>query len=156
MYSLIQSNMDEEVQNWMETIDDSRYNYLEGMTSGKIQSEKEEVLQEYNEEQKKQWLEKLSSYRVVDNLQDLRLGKYCRWIVLGNQPPVLHGGGYLIKVSFMDNGVYLTCERMKKYKMQVNMDNAVIFQKLTAEELILVMANDYVEGERSSPLPPSI
>lgn len=142
--------MEEDVQTWMETIDDSRYNYLEGMTSAKIQIEKEEVLQEYNEEQKKQWLEKLSSYRVVDSLQDLRLGKYCRWIVT-NQTPVLHGGGYLIKVSFMDNGLYLTCERMKKYKMQVNMDNAVIFQKLTAEELILIMANDFVEGELRSP-----
>jgi hypothetical protein len=145
----------EDVQQWMEKIDDSRYNYLEGMTSAKIQSDKEAVLQEYNEEQKKQWLEKLSSYRVVDNLQDLRLGKYCRWIVVAeNHTAVLHGGGYLIKVAFMDNGLYLTCERMKKYKMQVNMENAIIFQKLTAEEHILIMANDYVEGERSSPLPP--
>lgn len=131
----------EEVHEWMEKIDDSRYNYLEGMTSVIIQRDKEEALHEFPEEQKTKWLEKLTSYRVVDNLQDLRLGKYCRWIVRDE----LHGGGYLIKVSFMDNGLYLTCERMKKYKMQVNMDNAIIFQKMTPEELILVMANDYVE-----------
>ena len=129
----------EDVEKWMEKIDDTQYNYLEGKTSEVLENEKKYVL---NNNEK--LLQSLAMYRVVSNLQELRLGRYCRWIVVGKEEQVsLHGGGYLIKVSFLEKGVYLLCERLKKYKMQVKMDDAIVFQKMTAEEWVVVMANDY-------------
>jgi hypothetical protein len=125
----------EDVEKWMEKIDDTQYNYLEGKTSEILENEKKNVVGD-----KDKLLQSLAMYRVVDNLQELRLGRYCRWIVGDG----LHGGGYLIKVSFSEKGVYLLCERLKKYKMQIKMDDTVVFQKMTAEEWVVVMANDYV------------
>ena len=125
----------EDVENWMEKIDDTQYNYLEGKTSEVLENEKKRAL--HNDDK---LLKSLTMYRVVNNLQELRLGRYCRWVIEGDR---LHGGGYLIKVSFQEKGVYLLCERLKKYKMQIKMDDTTIFQKMTAEEWVVVMANDY-------------
>lgn len=129
----------EDVEKWMEKIDDTQYNYLEGKTSEVLENEKKNVLNNNDK-----LLQSLAMYRFVNNLQELRLGRYCRWIVVGKEEQMsLHGGGYLIKVSFLEKGVYLLCERLKKYKMQVKMDDAIVFQKMTAEEWVVVMANDY-------------
>ena len=135
----------EDVEKWMENIDDTQYNYLEGKTSDVLGNEKKNALGTHNEK----LLQSLTMYRVVNNLQELRLGRYCRWIV--GKGGGLHGGGYLIKVSFLEQGVYLLCERLKKYKMQIKMDDTIVFQKMTAEEWVVVMANDYslVESKHS-------
>ena len=131
----------EDVETWMEKIDDLQYNYMEGKTSLILEKEKQDVLGESEERDK--MLQSLSMYRLVNNLQEMRLGRYCRWIVEKENKKTLHGGGYLIKVSFSEKGVYLLCERMKKYKMQIKMDDTVVFQKMTAEEWVVVMANDF-------------
>lgn len=131
----------EDVETWMEKIDDLQYNYMEGKTSLILEKEKQDVLGESEDRDK--MLQSLSMYRLVNNLQEMRLGRYCRWIVEKENKKTLHGGGYLIKVSFSEKGVYLLCERMKKYKMQIKMDDTVVFQKMTAEEWVVVMANDF-------------
>jgi hypothetical protein len=130
-----------DVEKWMEDIDDTQYNYLEGKTSEVLQKEKEEVFATFSPEMREKLTKSLAMYRFVDTIQEMRLGRYCRWMTAAG---LLHGGGYLIKVSFSDKGVYLLCEKMKKYKMMVKMDeDTIVFQKMTAEEWVVVMANDY-------------
>ena len=147
IFKQVQSDPDvqfsaEDVEKWMEDIDDSQYNYLEGKTSDVLRKEKEEVFELYSTEFRDKMMGSLSMYRLVNTLQEMRLGRYCRWIIMGKEP-TLHGGGYLIKVSFSDKGAYLLCEKMKKYKMMVKMEDAIVFQKMTAEEWVVVMANDH-------------
>ena len=92
--------------------------------------------------------ESLVMYRLVGDLQDARLGRYCRWITEKEGKQTLHSGGYLVKIIFSDKGVSLLCERAKKYKMQLKMDETSVFQKMTAEEWVVVMANNYSEKEK--------
>ncbi len=127
----------EDVEKWMEKIDDTQYSYLEGKTTEVLEKEKRDILDGVDNRDK--LIQSLAMYRYINNLQELRLGRYCRWII----DKGLHGGGYLIKVSFLEKGVYLLCERLKKYKMQIKMDDTIVFQKMTAEEWVVVMANDY-------------
>ena len=134
----------EDIEKWMQEIDDSQYNYLEGKTTAIIEQEKREILQNYDSEIRDKWLRSLSMYRAVNDLRELRMGHHCRWIVHKNN--TLHKGGYLTKVDFRENGVYLLCELLKRFKMQVKMDDTVVFQKMTAEEWVVVMANDYTGG----------
>ena len=134
----------EDVEKWMEKIDGSQYNYLEGKTTSDLDRDKEDSLTEVKEEETRKKIKKsLAMYRLANNIQELRLGRYCRWIVEKEGKNVLHGGGYLVKVIFSDKGVSILCEKMKKYKMQVKLDDATVFQKMTAEEWVIVMANDY-------------
>lgn len=148
IFKLAQSDPDvqftaEDVERWMEKIDDAQYNYLDGKTSDVLETEKNEVFDSYPIKVRESLMKSLTMYRLVNNLQELKLGRYCRWIIEKEDNTTLHGGGYLIKVTFLEKGVSLLCERIKKYKMQVKMDDTIIFQKMTAEEWVVVMANDY-------------
>ena len=134
----------EDIEQWMLEIDDSQYNYLEGKTPAIIEQEKQNVLQDYEPEIRDKWLVSLSMYRVVNDLRELRMGHHCRWIVHKNN--TLHKGGYLTKVDFREKGTYLLCELLKRFKMQVKMDETVVFQKMTAEEWVVIMANDTIGG----------
>lgn len=153
IFKLVQSDPEvqftaDDVEKWMEKIDDSQYNYLEGKTTLVLDQEKEEALaSRFDNECREKMKESLVMYRLVNTLQETRLGRYCRWFSEKDGKPILHGGGYLVKIIFADKGVCLLCERVKKYKMQVKMDETIVFQKMTAEEWVVVMANDYAEKQ---------
>lgn len=139
----------DDVEKWMEKIDGSLYNYLEGKTTSIIEQEKEEALLSIlDNDVRDRMKESLVMYRLVSDLQDARLGRYCRWITEKEGKQTLHSGGYLVKIIFSDKGVSLLCERAKKYKMQLKMDETSVFQKMTAEEWVVVMANNYSEKEK--------
>jgi hypothetical protein len=145
IFKLVQNDPDvqiteEDVEKWMKEIDDSQYNYLEGKTTQVIEQEKMEALEIHDVDRNK-ILMSLSMYRAVNDLRDLRMGHHCRWI--NHKTNHLHKGGYLTKVDFRDKGVYLLCELLKRYKMQVKMEDATVFQKITAEEWVVIMANDW-------------
>lgn len=145
IFKLVQNDPDvqiteEDVEKWMKEIDDSQYNYLEGKTTQVIEQEKMEALEIHDVDRNK-ILMSLSMYRAVNDLRDLRMGHHCRWI--NHNTNQLHKGGYLTKVDFRDKGVYLLCELLKRYKMQVKMEDATVFQKITAEEWVVIMANDW-------------
>lgn len=145
IFKLVQNDPDvqiteEDVEKWMKEIDDSQYNYLEGKTTQVIEQEKMEALEIHDVDRNK-ILMSLSMYRAVNDLRDLRMGHHCRWI--NHKTNQLHKGGYLTKVDFRDKGVYLLCELLKRYKMQVKMEDATVFQKITAEEWVVIMANDW-------------
>lgn len=145
IFKLVQNDPDvqiteEDVEKWMKEIDDSQYNYLEGKTIQVIEQEKMEALKIHDVDRNK-ILMSLSMYRAVNDLRDLRMGHHCRWI--NHKTNQLHKGGYLTKVDFRDKGVYLLCELLKRYKMQVKMEDATVFQKITAEEWVVIMANDW-------------
>ena len=145
IFKLVQNDPDvqiteEDVEKWMKEIDDSQYNYLEGKTTQVIEQEKMEAIKIHDVDRNK-ILMSLSMYRAVNDLRDLRMGHHCRWI--NHKTNQLHKGGYLTKVDFRDKGVYLLCELLKRYKMQVKMEDATVFQKITAEEWVVIMANDW-------------
>jgi hypothetical protein len=146
IFKLVQNDPDvqiseHDIESWMKNIDDSQYNYLEGKTSKIIEQEKRDALCIYKNIDNEKMLGSLSMYRTVNDLRDLRMGRHCRWI--NNNTGKLHKGGYLTKVDFREKGVYLLCELLKRYKMQVKMEDNAVFQKITAEEWIVIMANEY-------------
>jgi len=96
-----------------------------------------------NLEQQQKWLTSLRMYRPVNDLQDLRLGRYTRWFrKQPNGQYKLTNGGFLLQVLFKDNGCYIVCKK-DLHMMQYMLDECMTLQKLTAEEWVLLMANEY-------------
>lgn len=129
---------------WLENITKKEeiYHYLEQKTTDSVQHEKHEILSQYEEVEK--WTKSLSMYRLVNDLQDLRLGSYIRWIrsseTGGTLSSKLTNGGVLLQIKFLKNGTYLVCKNGFKI-MQYELDKCKTFQKMTAEEWIVLMAN---------------
>ena len=47
---------------------------------------------------------KLKEYRYIDELSDIVLGNYCRWIDLNDKNLELKKGGFLSCINISDNG----------------------------------------------------
>lgn len=129
------------IDTWLASIGDKEttYHHLENKTTESINQEKVEVLRKYTEFEK--WTKSLHMYRLVNDLQDLKLGSYIRWIrTQDNGTYSLTNGGILLQTKFLKNGTYVVCKSGTKM-MQYELDRCTTFQKLTAEEWIVLMAN---------------
>jgi hypothetical protein len=83
---------------------------------------------------------RLSGYRIVDRICDLRNGRLVRWIKKKN-PKILTNGGLLVNVKIENTGVKLLCKNNLNRFFSVFFDDCLVFQKLTMEEQVILMAS---------------
>jgi len=91
---------------------------------------------------------KLIGYRWIENICDLRLGRIIRWITQtkdSNKRNALTNGAILTSITIEDSGVKLLCQNNMRRFFTLYFDKCIIFQKLTLEEQIILMANDSLE-----------
>jgi hypothetical protein len=83
---------------------------------------------------------RLSGYRLVDRICDLRNGRLVRWIKKKN-PQILTNGGLLVNVKIENMGVKLLCKNNMNRFFSFLFDDCLIFQKLSMEEQLVLMAS---------------
>jgi len=88
----------------------------------------------------KQMCLRLSGYRLVDRICDLRNGRLVRWVKKKN-PKVLTNGGLLVNVKIENTGVKLLCKNNMNRFFSFLFDDCLIFQKLSMEEQVVLMAS---------------
>ena len=118
------------------------------LNSGKIKKTKENILNELNLNKKEQGilLKKLKDYRYVDEMPDIEFGNYIRWISIKNAINIkLTNGGHIIGIEILSDGVHIRCRNNMNRIFQIRMDENLIFQKLTEQEIILLKVVDYLE-----------
>ena len=97
-------------------------------------------------EKLKNYHTKLKDYRYVDDLSDIQYGRYIRWINLKNPEKIeLTRGGMIIDIKILSSGIHVVCKNTYNHRFQIKIDECYIFQKLTDQEKILLMALDYVQ-----------
>jgi hypothetical protein len=98
-----------------------------------------EVLQDY--------MVKLRDYRHVDDLNGVMHGSYIRWIDLKNPERLtLARGAIICDIKIGQKGVLLLCKTHPSPAMfHVSMDESLIFQRLTQQERIILVAMDYLD-----------
>lgn len=91
---------------------------------------------------------KLRDYRYVDDLNGLTHGAYIRWIDLKNPERIcLARGAIICDIKIGQKGVSLLCKTQPNPAMfHVNMDEVVVFQRLSQQERVILSAMDYLEG----------
>jgi len=83
---------------------------------------------------------RLSGYRLVDRICDLRNGRLVRWIKKKN-PQILTNGGLLVNVKIENIGVKLLCKNNMNRFFSFLFDDCLLFQKLSMEEQLVLMAS---------------
>jgi len=97
-------------------------------------------------EKLKEYHTKLKDYRYVDDLADIQYGRYIRWINLKNPEKIeLTRGGMIIDIKILGNGIHVVCKNTYNNRFQIKIDECYIFQKLTDQEKILLLALDYIQ-----------
>jgi hypothetical protein len=113
--------------------------YIEGKTVVDVSKEIFEAVDALDipEENKRDICQRLVGYRWVDRLCDLRSGRLVRWVKQGK----LTNGGLLMNVKIENTGVLLLCKNNVGRFFTIRWDDTVVFQKLTMEEQLVLMAN---------------
>ena len=109
------------------------------MNLKQIEKKKKSVLAEHGF---LEYLPKLKRYKVVDELQDMHEGTFLRWIHLRRRK--LTNGAFLVRVDIRDDGIYLLMKNNMQQLFSVWADECILFQKITAEEIVLLKALQHV------------
>ncbi len=92
------------------------------------------------------YLKKLKGYRYIDEINDLKYGGYIRWIPITDPSHLpLHQCGIVCDIVISDVGVNIVCKNFMHRHYRFKMDECLIFQKLSTQELIILNALDHLE-----------
>ena len=138
-----------DVNKLLKALDDESNENLFNFTTKKILEMNLQVLKELQLDRTKTLviLKKLKEYKYVDEMNDLKYGTYLRWIPI-NDPENIHltKGAIFCEIKITDNGVFIVCKNLgySTKHFQIKMDECLIFQKLTSQELVLLSALDHL------------
>ena len=123
-------------------------NYLENKTVADISKDIFDAIEELDlpKEKALDYCTRLSGYRYVDRICDLRNGRLMRWIKRSAETPTLTNGGLLMNVKIENKGVQLLCKNNTNRFFNVKFDDCLVFQKLTMEEQLIIMSYDFIEN----------
>lgn len=124
--------------NWIDKLEETSF-YLSELSITNVQKTIRRIVEQTTVDVEKT-MNSLANYRFVDEIKDLHLGKHIRWIRIDSDSK-LTNGGIVIKLSFLAKGTYIYCKNGRTI-MQYNFDDCYTFQKLSAEEHLILMAND--------------
>lgn len=135
-----------DIENLLNSVENSKNDYLDDKTLSNVT---EDIFYAINtltckSEIKKTFCEKLTGYRIVERLDELHKGKHIRWIRI-SENPVLTNGGIVTNIEFLDKGIYITSMNMMRRFVKFKMDDCLVFQKLTMEEQLILMAYEHIE-----------
>lgn len=117
------------------------------LTSQIIKCTKNDILQKLQlpKNKLKEFHTKLKEYRYVDEIKDINYGCFLRWIKLTNIENItLTTGAYLSEIQINDSGVGLICKNIFNKHFYVDMNEILLFQKLTSQEKILLSIMDHL------------
>ena len=138
-----------DVNKLLKALDDESNENLFNFTTKKILEMNLQVLKELQLDRNETLiiLKKLKEYRYVDEMNDLKYGTYLRWIPI-NDPENIHltKGAVFCELKITDNGVFIVCKNFgySTKHFQIKMDECLVFQKLTQQELVLLNALDHL------------
>jgi hypothetical protein len=94
-------------------------------------------------------MKKIKGYKYVDELSDLKYGAYIRWITINDSNPInikITKGALFCDTKIKEDGVYVICKNYgySNKHFQIKLDENLIFQKLTDQELVLLSALDHL------------
>lgn len=134
-----------DIDSLLNSIENVKNDYLENKTLDSVMKEICDAINELNYpvELKKIICDKLIGYRLVEEIHELQPGKYIRWI---RRPKHRHhvneltNGAIVTSVKFTNTGILVGCKSGGNRFLQIKMDECMVFQKMTAEEQLLLMA----------------
>lgn len=117
------------------------------LDSTKISQQKNDILQKLQlpRDTLKYFNSTLKYYRYVDNIDDIILGNYIRWINLSNVENLkLTNGAFASDFKETPDTIYLVCKNALGRFFNVDMNKCLIFQKLNAQEETLLAVINYL------------
>ena len=147
------NNLDLNVDKLMIALDNNKNESIMNLTTAKIQEMIFKILKELHLDRELMinYFKKLKGYKYVDELNDLKYGGFIRWIPITDPDYLpLNQCGIICDIIISDDGIYIVCKNFMHRHYRFKMDECLIFQKLTSQELIILNALDHLADEEKS------
>jgi hypothetical protein len=138
-----------DTKNLLKALDDETNENLMNLTTQKLREMILKILKELElpRNETLELMKKLKDYKYVDEMKDLKYGTYLRWIPINDPEDIqLTKGALFCEMNVKEDGVYITCKNYgyNRKHFQIKLDENLIFQKLTEQELVLLSALDHL------------
>lgn len=139
-----------DVNKLMYALDNDKNESIMNLTTQKIMEMNLNILKELHLEKSitLNYLKKLKGYKYIDEINELKYGSFIRWIPITdpNYLP-LHYCGIICDIKITDTGVIIIAKNFMHRHYSFKMDECLIFQKLTSQELVILSALDHLDKE---------
>jgi len=139
-----------DIEKLNKALDNEENEYLINLTTKKINGMKREIIQELelSKELEKDYLKKLKEYRYIDEMNELKIGSFVRWIPITDPDDIhLTKGGIVCDLKITNTGMSIVVKNFAGKHYQTKMDECLLFQKMTGQELVLLAALDHLSKE---------
>jgi len=140
--------MDQDNNNLLHALENETNSSIMNLTTSKIKEHKNNILQQLQLERNKlkTMHDKLIEYRYCTDMSDLQYGYYIRWIPLKDPENLyLTNGGILCDMKIINNQIQIICKNFRNSFFQFKFDEAVIFQKISPQEKVILSVLDYLK-----------
>ena len=140
--------MDQERNNLLHALENETNSSIMNLTTAKIKDHKNTILQQLQLEKSKlkTMHTKLTEYRYCTDMSDLQYGYYIRWIPLKDPENLyLTNGGIMCDMKIVNNQIQIFCKNFRNRFFQFKFDEAVIFQKISSQEKVILSVLDYLD-----------
>lgn len=148
---LVEALKDLDIDKLLKAVDDDSTDYLLGLTTLKIQELNLNVIKQLHlpRAETLEFMKKLEGYKYVDEFEELKYGRFIRYISTINPDNIpLLKGGFICELKLNDNGAHLVCKNFVHKHFKINMEECFIFQKLSAQESVLISALDHLSKSK--------
>jgi hypothetical protein len=140
-----------DVNKLMYALDNDNNESIMNLTTNKIMEMNLNILKELHLEKSitLNYLKKLKGYKYIDEINDLKYGAFIKWIPIidPNYLP-LHYCGIICDIKITDNGVIIIAKNFMHRHYSFKMDECLIFQKLSTQELVILSALDHLDKNK--------
>jgi hypothetical protein len=142
------TNLDINVDKLMSALDNEKNESIMNLTTVKIEETIFNILKELHLDKETfiNYFKKLKGYKYVDELDDLKYGGFIRWIPITDPDNLpLNQCGIICDIVIKDDGIYIVCKNFMHRHYRFKMDECLIFQKLSSQEMIILSALDHLD-----------
>ena len=142
--------MNIDINNLLTALDNEKNDNIMNLNTSKIQETIFNILKELHLDREIiiDYFKKLKGYKYVDEINDLKHGGFIRWIPLTDPTHLpLNQCGIICDIIISDDGVFIVCKNFMHRHYRFKMDECLIFQKLSAQEMVILSALDHLTEE---------
>ena len=123
-------------------------NTINNLSTTKIIEHKKKILENIvnNKDELEYYLNKLSNYRYVDEIDEVLIGRYIRWFTIINPEKIkLTNGGIIIDIIYKNDNIILVCKNYINNIFSLKLKECLVFQKFTSQEELIIEILDYIK-----------
>jgi hypothetical protein len=137
-----------DIEKLLKALDNENNSKIMNLSTKKMNAMKLEILSELNfsKDELYSYLSKLKNYRYIDEINDLDIGRFIRWINISEPSNIyLNNGATICDIKINDDGIFILVKTFSNKHFQIKMDECLIFQKLTIQEEVILTALNHLE-----------